>query len=51
MSEEKEFEALKQEIVEQWSHEALVKLVLRQQKLIEKLEQEIDSSERKTVNK
>ena len=42
MSEEKKYESLKQEIIEQWSHEELVKLVLRQQKLIERLEQEIE---------
>ena len=30
------------EIVEQWSREELFKLVLRQQKLIEKLEQELE---------
>ncbi|MBA3924349.1 MAG: hypothetical protein H0X31_22660 [Nostocaceae cyanobacterium] len=51
MSEEKECKVLKREMVEQWSQEELVKLLLRQQKLIEKLEQEIDSSQRKTVNK
>jgi transposase len=42
MSEEKELEVLKKEILEEWSHEELVKLVLRQQKQIEKLEQEIE---------
>ena len=42
MSEEKKYESLKQEIIEQWSHEELVKLILRQQKLIERLEQEIE---------
>ena len=47
MSEEKELEALRQEIVEQWSHEELVKLVLRQQKLIERLEQEIENLKEK----
>jgi len=47
MSEEKELKALKQEIVEQWSQEELIKLVLRQQKLIEKLEQEIEKLKEK----
>jgi transposase len=42
MSEEKKYESLKLEIIEQWSHEELVKLVLRQQKIIERLEQEIE---------
>jgi len=42
MSEEKKYESLKQEIIDQWSHEELVRLVLRQQKLIERLEQEIE---------
>ena len=42
MSEEEEIEVLKAEILEQWSQSELVKLVLRQQKLIEKLEQEIE---------
>jgi transposase len=47
MSEEQELETLKGEIVEQWSHEELVKLVLRQQKLIERLEQEIEKLKEK----
>ncbi len=42
MSEKPELAALKMEIVEQWSREELFKLVLRQQKLIEKLEQELE---------
>lgn len=47
MSQEKELEALKQEVLEQWSQEELVKLVLRQQKLIERLEQEIEKLKEK----
>ena len=47
MSEEQELETLKGEIVEQWSHEELVKLVLRQQKIIERLEQEIEKLKEK----
>jgi transposase len=45
MSEEKKYESLKQEIIEQWSHEELVTLILRQQKLIERLEQKIEKLE------
>jgi transposase len=44
---EKELEALKQEILEQWSHEELVKLVLRQQRLIERLREEIEKLKEK----
>jgi transposase len=44
---EKELEALKQEILEQWSHEELVKLVLRQQRLIEILQEEIEKLKEK----
>lgn len=47
MSEEQELEVLKAEILEQWSQAELVKLVLRQQKLIEKLEQEIEKLKEK----
>lgn len=46
---EKELEALKQEILEQWSHEELVKLVLRQQKLIERLQEEIEKLKEKQL--
>jgi transposase len=43
MSEKSELSAaLKLEIVEQLSRDELVKIVLRQQKLIEKLEQELE---------
>ena len=42
MSEKPELAALKMEIVEQSRREELFKLVLRQQKLIEKLEQELE---------
>ena len=57
MSADKEIKTLKGEIIEQWSHEELVKLVLRQQKIIERLEQEIEklkeqhSSNSKTSSK
>ena len=47
MSEEEEIETLKGEIIEQWSHKELVKLVLRQQKIIERLEQEIEKLKEK----
>jgi transposase len=47
MSQEQELEVLKAEILEQWSQAELVKLVLRQQKLIEKLEQEIEKLKEK----
>jgi len=42
MSEKPELSALKIEIVDQLSREELVKIVLTQQKLIEKLEQELE---------
>jgi transposase len=42
MSKKQELAALKIERVEQWSHEELVKLVLTQQKLIEKLQQKLE---------
>jgi transposase len=42
MSEKPELSALNLEIVEQLSREELVKIVLRQQKLIERLEQELE---------
>jgi vacuolar-type H+-ATPase subunit F/Vma7 len=42
MSEKPELLALKMEIVEQLSREELVKIVLSQQKVIEKLEQELE---------
>jgi transposase len=41
MSRKQELAALKIERVERWSHEELVKLVLTQQKLIEKLQAEL----------
>lgn len=47
MSEEQELEVLKAEILDQWSQSELVKLVLRQQKLIERLEQEIEKLKEK----
>lgn len=47
MSEEQEIEILKAEILEQWSQSELVKLVLRQQKLIERLEKEIEKLKEK----
>jgi transposase len=47
MDREKELEALKQGILEQWSHEELVKLVLRQQRLIEILQEEIEKLKEK----
>jgi aspartyl/asparaginyl-tRNA synthetase len=42
MSEKSELLALKMEIVDQLSREELVKIVLTQQKLIEKLQQELE---------
>jgi transposase len=42
MSEKPKLSVLKMEIVEQLSREELLKIVLRQQKLIEKLEQELE---------
>ena len=42
MSEKSELLALKREIVDQLSREELVKIVLTQQKLIEKLQQELE---------
>ena len=42
MSKQPELPGLKIEIIEQWSHEELVRLVLTQQKLIEKLQQELE---------
>ena len=42
MSKEKEYETLSLEIIEQWSQKELVNIVLRQQKIIEKLLLEIE---------
>lgn len=42
MSEKSELLALKMEIVDQLSRDELVKIVLTQQKLIEKLQQELE---------
>jgi transposase len=47
MSKKPELPALKIEIIEQWSHEELVRLVLTQQKLIEKLQQELEQLKEK----
>jgi transposase len=47
MSKQPELPALKIEIIEQWSHEELVRLVLTQQKLIEKLQQELEQLKEK----
>ena len=42
MSEKSELLALKREIVDQLSREELIKIVLTQQKLIEKLQEEVE---------
>ncbi len=51
MSEEKEFEALKQEIVEQWSYEELVKLVRSTTETHRETRTRNQKAERKTANK
>ena len=51
MSEKSELLALKREIVDQLSREELIKIVLTQQKLIEKLQEEVEKlKERQASN-